>query len=143
MAKLGKNIQKEEEKSPPELSAESIDQDSCKRMKFEEGSEDLLDLYAEEVVASDSEAPYLCPEEPCVIQASTKSAIPPKVAVSVENQLKEVLYTCSKYMENRDKPDKNMTFGQYVGLTLSEMPTQEQNYKRLKIVEILNDDFCI
>lgn len=142
MSKLSKNVQNDEEKSPPQLPAESTESGTCKRMKFEEDSQDLLDFYAEEVVVSDAEGPYLSVEEPG-LSKSTVSTIPPKVAVSVENQLKDVLYTCNKYLENRDKPDKNMTFGQYVGLTLSEMPTQEQNYKRLKIVEILNEDFCI
>ena len=39
------------------------------------------------------------------------------------------------------KPDKNMAFGQYVGLALNDMPKREQDQKKLKIMAILHEEF--
>lgn len=56
--------------------------------------------------------------------------------------IENTLSLLNKYLEERTtKPGKDIAFGQYVGFTLAEMPLAEQNYKKIKIVEILSEDF--
>lgn len=57
------------------------------------------------------------------------------------NTIQETLGVLTSFLKEKQKPDKNVAFGQYVGLTVADMLDQEQNFKKLKIVDILNQPF--
>ncbi|KAF5301883.1 hypothetical protein FQR65_LT08715 [Abscondita terminalis] len=68
-------------------------------------------------------------------------AQPRKQRLDVQGQVQETLSALTNYLRVDKVRDRNAAFGEYVGLSLSEMPAEEQNYKRLKIVNILNELF--
>ncbi|XP_030764687.1 uncharacterized protein LOC115888937 [Sitophilus oryzae] len=71
---------------------------------------------------------------------STSKGVKRKLTTS-KNAVDDTLTLLQNYIKEKSVVDKNLSFGQYVGLTLADMPLREQNHKKLKIVEILNETY--
>lgn len=56
-------------------------------------------------------------------------------------QVEKTLNMLQSYLVEKQQPSKNLAFGQYIGLTLDDMPAEEQNFKKLKMVEILHQPY--
>lgn len=52
--------------------------------------------------------------------------------------MEQTLDMLQHYLVEKQKTNKNVAFGQYLALTLDDMPPEEQNFKKLKMVEILH-----
>lgn len=85
---------------------------------------------------STSEAESLTPTP-----VSSSRTTPRRLSSDQSAIIETTLLNLNKMMDTHKKADKNVTFGQYVGQCLSEMGVREQNQKKLKIMEILNEKF--
>lgn len=62
----------------------------------------------------------------------------PQKTTTTGPQVEKTLNMQQSYLVEKQQPSKNLAFGQYIGLTLDDMPAEEQNFKKLKMVEILH-----
>lgn len=71
----------------------------------------------------------------------TQSKISRKKKRDDTEDIKETLTVLTDFVKLRNNVplDKNIAFGQYVAVALSEMPIQEQNSKKIKIMEVLSE----
>lgn len=69
---------------------------------------------------------------------SGESGVQKKKEKAATPQVEQTLDMLQHYLVEKQKTNKNVAFGQYLALTLDDMPPEEQNFKKLKMVEILH-----
>lgn len=58
-----------------------------------------------------------------------------------KDKVEETLETLQAFMKSRSAPNKNMAFGQYIELSLMDMPEDKQNFKKSEMIKILHASF--